>query len=124
MRRLPSMLSSMKVMANSCPLRAQLRSLPRNRFLASCWVMVEPPTTFGSARAAGFAAAAVGAGRCGTWRAARRSISALILATRSSAFWLRSQAFSSASHSTPLCSLKPASSDAMTARFSCSEMCS
>ena len=47
----------------------------------------------------------------------RRSSCALIFSTRASALWLRSQAFSSASHSTPLCSAKPESSEAMTARF-------
>jgi hypothetical protein len=53
---------------------------------------------------------------------ALRSSSALICATRASAFWLRSQAFSSASHSIPLCSEKPASSDAITARLRFTEM--
>jgi len=63
--------------------------------------------------AAGFAAA----DRPAAARALRRSSCSLIFSTRASAFWLRSPAFSSESHSTPLCSLKPASSEAITARF-------
>ena len=88
------------VTTNSWPLRARLRSPPRNRFFASCCVIVEPPTIFG-ARAAAVADGRAPA-RC--WSCWSRSANA------ASACWLRSQAFSRASHSTPLCSEKPASS--------------
>ena len=98
-------------MANSWALRGRLRSPPRNRFFASCCVIVEPPTTLARAR-----------GRpTRRFRRLSRRRAALVL-SRASACWLRSQAFSSASHSTPLCSAKPASSEAMTARFRCAEI--
>ena len=35
--------SSQSASTSSCSLRAKVRSWVRNRFLASCWVMVEPP---------------------------------------------------------------------------------
>ena len=37
--------SSHRASSTSCTLRRSVRSGPRNRFLASCWVMVEPPWT-------------------------------------------------------------------------------
>ena len=91
-------------MTNSCALRSTVRSPDRNRFLASCWVMVEPPTTLGSTlRPPG--------GCC--W--ARAS-------ARASARWLRSQAFSSEAQSTPVWLTKAASSLAITARLRWTEM--
>ena len=89
MRSFDSSPSSISTMASSWPLRSTVLSPERKRFFASCCVMVEPPTTFG-----------VAPGRA-----------------RASVRWLRSQAFSIASHSTPLWSAKPASSLAMTARL-------
>ena len=37
--------SSQSVSISSCTLRRSVRALVRNRFLATCWVMVEPPCT-------------------------------------------------------------------------------
>ena len=37
--------SSQKVSISSCTLRLKVRALVRNRFFATCWVMVEPPCT-------------------------------------------------------------------------------
>jgi hypothetical protein len=45
--------SSISVSTSSCPLRSTVRSPDRNRFLASCWVMVEPPTSLASTCGAG-----------------------------------------------------------------------
>ena len=56
------------------------------------------------------------------WRLRARRSSCVELSARASARWLRSQAFSIASHSTPLCSAKPASSQAITARLRCRRM--
>ena len=83
--------------------------------------MVEPPTTFGVALTTGLAIGLF-EGLAAFAFGSRRSVRALSFSTCASAFWLRSQAFSSASHSTPLCSAKPASSDAITARFRFAEM--
>ena len=77
-------------------------------------MIVEPPTTFGAARGGGVA-------RPLGFRA-RLTPAVGLFGDRLGTFWLRSQAFSSASHSTPLCSAKPASSEAMTARFRFGEM--
>ena len=66
-------------------------------------MIVEPPTTFGAR--VGFVAA-LAPSRC----AARSAVA--------SARSFFASAFSSASHSTPLCSTKPLSSDAITARLS------
>jgi len=97
MRRLVSMRSSMKVSANSWALRTKVRSPLRNRFLANCWVMVEPPTILGGLPVA------------------RES-------ARSSALEFLAQAFSTASQSTPSWLAKPSSSEAMTARLRLSEI--
>ena len=45
MRRFESTSSSIQVMIASCPFLSQERSPERNRFLASCWLMVEAPAT-------------------------------------------------------------------------------
>ena len=45
MRRLDSVRSSIQVMTASWPLRSHERSPERNRFFASCWLMVEAPAT-------------------------------------------------------------------------------
>ena len=37
--------SSQSVSSSSCTLRRKVRALVRNRFFATCWVMVEPPCT-------------------------------------------------------------------------------
>ena len=85
MRSLLKKVSSISVKTNSCPLRSKVRSPDKNKFLASCWVMVEPPTTLGGrAGRAGFLA---------NW-AAR-------LLALSSAFEFFTHAFSKASQSTP-----------------------
>src|SRR5665647_1780664 len=52
MRSLLSIVSSAKVNRISWPLRSSVRSPESSRFLASCWVMVEPPTTLGARDAA------------------------------------------------------------------------
>ena len=41
--RLLKLCSSHSVSSSSCTLRRNVRALVRNRFLATCWVMVEPP---------------------------------------------------------------------------------
>src|SRR5574343_383554 len=56
MRRLPSRPSSRKVSTNSCALRSTVRSPDRNRFFASCWLIVEPPTILGGAGVLGLLA--------------------------------------------------------------------
>ena len=115
MRRLPRIASSSYERTSSWPLRRKLRSPLRNRFLASCWVIVEPPTTFGRRRP--------GARRRLRSRLRRRAAApAAPPARRPSARSFLPQAFSSASHSTPLCSVKPLSSAAMTARFRFAEI--
>ncbi len=45
MRRLVSASSSIQVMSASSPLRSHERSVERNRFFASCWLIVEAPAT-------------------------------------------------------------------------------
>ena len=67
--------------------------------------MVEPPMTLGR-----------------VLRVALASTRTVTASARVCAFWLRSQAFSSASQSTPLCSAKPESSEAITARLRLSEI--
>src|SRR5450830_1109794 len=47
MRCLLRKVSSNSVSTSSWPLRKSVRSPERNRFLANCCVMVEPPTTLG-----------------------------------------------------------------------------
>jgi hypothetical protein len=45
MRRLGMVVSSIHVINASCPFRSHERLPDRNRFLASCWLMVEAPAT-------------------------------------------------------------------------------
>ncbi len=103
MRSLDSSSSSAMVSTNSWALRTRVRSPERNRFLANCWVMVEPPTTLG-----GLAALPLGGAG---WASAFFSALAFFC-----------QAFSIASQFTPSWSAKASSSEAMTARLSCGEI--
>ncbi|MCY1549435.1 hypothetical protein D9M68_856010 [compost metagenome] len=103
----------MSVSTSSCPLRIRLRSPESSRFLASCWVMVEPPMILGGLTALSAASATSG------FLARRRSSCSMRF---SASCWRRSflaQADSMASQSTPPWSANPASSDAITARLRC-----
>jgi len=45
MRRLSQKVSSQTVISASCALRQGVLAPERNRFFASCWLIVEPPAT-------------------------------------------------------------------------------
>ena len=104
----------MKVMTNSCALAHQAAFAAEKEVLRQLLGDGRAADDLGRRRAAGFGCAAA---RFALAAAPLRLARCVDRARPAPAFWLRSQAFSSASHSTPLCSAKPASSEAITARF-------